>query len=72
MTKRAAGLGFVVVFVAVNAAGQTVTTSGGTANTIPKFSGSSTLVNSAVTELNGNVEIGTTSPIAKLAMNTSA
>lgn len=40
----------------------TVTTSGGTANSIPKFSGSSTIVNSAITENNGLVGIGTTNP----------
>ena len=67
MKKIANCLGFVVVSVAITAAGQTpVTTSGGTANAIPKFSGGSTLVNSAVTELNGNVGIRTTAPSAPL------
>jgi hypothetical protein len=41
---------------------QTVTTNGGTTNTVPKFSGNTTLVNSVITESNGNVGIGTTSP----------
>ena len=41
---------------------QTVTTSGGATNAIPKFSGNSALTNSAITEVNGNVGIGTSSP----------
>jgi len=46
----------------------TVTTSGGTANTVPKFSGSSTVVNSAITESNGNVGIGTSTPSGTLVV----
>ena len=43
----------------------TVTTTGsGTTNKIPKFTGSSTIGDSAaITEVNGNVGIGTTSPL---------
>jgi len=41
---------------------KTVTTTGGTANNVAKFSGSTTIVNSAIFENNGNVGIGTTSP----------
>jgi hypothetical protein len=44
----------------------TVTTSGGTANSIPKFTGSSTIGDSAITENGGNVGIGTSTPVAKL------
>ncbi len=38
----------------------------GTVNYIPKFVGSTTLGNSVVYELNGNVGLGTTNPLAKL------
>ncbi|HEV2962873.1 MAG TPA: hypothetical protein VG649_13670 [Candidatus Angelobacter sp.] len=44
----------------------TVTTPGGSTNSVPKFSGSSTIVNSAITENNGQVGIGTTNPQATL------
>ena len=40
----------------------TVTTSGGTTNTVPVFTGSATLGNSAITQSSGNVGIGTTTP----------
>lgn len=53
-----AGIGFVRA--------QTVTTSGGTTNAISKFSGGTTLVNSAITESNGNVGIQTTNPATTL------
>src|SRR5579864_8587633 len=35
-----------------------VTTTGGTANTVPMFNGSSTVVNSAITQSNGSISIG--------------
>ena len=41
-----------------------VTTPGGTANNVAKFSGTSTIVNSAIFENGGKVGIGTTSPLA--------
>jgi hypothetical protein len=44
----------------------TVTTTGGTANSVPKFSGSATIVNSAITDSSGNIGIGTTSPAGTL------
>ena len=45
----------------------TVTTSGGTANTVPLFTGTSTLGNSAIAQSSsGNVGIGTTAPAATL------
>jgi hypothetical protein len=37
----------------------TVTTSGGTTNAVPKFTGSATIGNSSIIESNGNVSIGT-------------
>lgn len=44
-----------------------VTTDGSTAaNNVPKFSNATTLTKSAISEVNGNVGIGTTSPGAKL------
>lgn len=46
----------------------TVTTNGGTVNSVPKFTGTSTIGNSAITENNGNVGIGTTNPITTLAV----
>ncbi len=44
----------------------TVTTSGGTVNAIPKFTGPSTIADSVIGEYSGNVGIGTTSPLNKL------
>ncbi|MGI9101515.1 MAG: hypothetical protein ACR2IF_03635 [Terriglobales bacterium] len=40
----------------------TVTTSGGTSNAVPKFTGSSTIGDSAITENAGNVGIGAGAP----------
>lgn len=48
------------------AAQSTVTTGGGTTNQIPKFTGSAQIGNSAISETNGNVGIGTTNPAATL------
>lgn len=63
-------IGLSVLFLAGVASGQTaVTTSGGTANAIPKFSGSAAVVNSAITESNGKVGIGTTTPATSLDVN---
>lgn len=57
----------ILCIVSVDAAmAQTVTTSGGTTNIIPKFSGSTSLVNSAITESNGNVGIGMAGPQERL------
>ncbi len=47
----------------------TVTTTGGTANTVPMFSGNSTLVNSNITQAGGNVGIGTTNPLSPLSVS---
>jgi hypothetical protein len=60
---------FVVVagLLAASVSAQTtVTTNGGTTNTIPLFTGSSMLGSSAITQSNGNIGIGTTSPSATL------
>lgn len=51
-----------------SAAAQTVTGSG-TANSVPKFSGSTILTNSAITEVNGDVGIGTSTPHSTLDVN---
>ncbi len=48
-----------------------VTTTGGTVNVVPKYSGASTIINSAIFENNGNVGIGTTSPFARLEVSGS-
>ena len=49
----------------------TVTTSGGTTNTVPLFTGTSTLGNSAIAQSSGgNVGIGTTAPLQKLTIMT--
>lgn len=47
----------------------TVTTSGGTTNTVPLYTGSSLIGNSVITQSGGNVGIGTTSPSASLDVN---
>ena len=60
-----------VLMAATAAAQTTVTTSGGTTNAVPVFTGNSTLGNSNITEVNGNVGIGTTSPSASLDVNGS-
>jgi hypothetical protein len=52
-----------IVFIVANAAAQTtVTTTGGTASTVPVFTGSSTLGSSVITQSGGNVGIGTGTP----------
>ena len=53
-------------------AASTVTTTGGTSNTIAKFSGSNAIVNSIVYDNGTNVGIGTTSPTATLTVNGTA
>jgi hypothetical protein len=54
----------------LGAAAQTnVTTSGGTANTVPAFTGSSAIGNSPIATSSGNVGIGTTSPSYTLEVN---
>ncbi len=66
-----AGLVFGVLAAGTNAqTTQTITTSnGGTVNTVPKFTGTSTIENSAIVESDGNVGIGTNNPVGKLDVN---
>jgi len=45
-----------------------VTTSGGTTNSIPLYSGSFTLSNSVLTQYNGNIGLGTATPIQPLTI----
>ena len=61
-TKRLAGLAFSMAVLTASATAQTtVTTSGGTTNTVPVFTGSSTVGNSPISVPGSNVGIGTTS-----------
>lgn len=61
--KKLAGLAFSIIALAAGAAAQTtVTTSGGTTNTVPVFTGTSTVGNSPIAVSGSNVGIGTTSP----------
>jgi hypothetical protein len=55
-----------MIFAGLCATAQTVTTNGGATNSVPKFSTATTIINSAVTENNGQVGIGTTNPQATL------
>lgn len=43
-----------------------ITTSGGTSNTVPKFSGAATLTNSVITESSGKIGIATINPLYPL------
>ena len=51
-----------LIIEGVVSAQTTVTTSGGTTNSVPLFTGASTLGSSAITQSSGNVGIGTTAP----------
>ena len=58
------------LIVSLLAQGQkTVTTAGGAVNVVPKYSGTATLVNSAIFEIGGKVGIGTTTPSSTLTVN---
>ncbi len=62
-----------LVLLAVSAGAQTaVTTSGGTTNAVPVFTGSGTVGNSPIYILGGNVGIGTTSPGASLSVDSGS
>jgi hypothetical protein len=65
MHQQMKELAFCLLFVAASAAAQTVSGSG-TTNTVPLFTGSSTIGNSVITQSSGNVGISTTTPTAKL------
>lgn len=55
---------WLVMALTVSAVAQTtVTTTGGTTNTVPVFTGSATIGSSVITQSNGNVGIGTTTPL---------
>jgi hypothetical protein len=70
MHRQMKKLAFSLVLLAASAAAQTnVTTTGGTANTVPLFTGGSTIGNSLITQSNGGVGIGTTTPGAKLEVD---
>lgn len=69
MQARVSLVGASALLIAGFAAAQTVTTSGGTTNAVPKFSGSTSLVNSAITEANGNVGIGVSNPSVPLEVS---
>ncbi len=71
-TRVVVSICFAVLIVA-SAFAQNVTAPApsGTVNAVPKFSGTTTVVNSAITENGGNVGIGTTTPSNKLAVVTS-
>ena len=53
----------------ISDAATTVTTTGGTANKVAKFSGTNTIVNSSIFDNGTDVGIGTTSPTATLTVN---
>lgn len=56
-----------LAFFAITFEGQTtVTTSGGTTNTVPLFTGSSTIGKSVITQASGNIGIGVASPTQAL------
>lgn len=52
-----------ICFFTAGAAAQNVTTNGGTTNAIPKFSSSTSIANSAITDNNGNVSVGPVAPV---------
>lgn len=64
---QAVGILLIVSFLAQGQ--KTVTTTGGTVNVVPKYSGTATLVNSAIFESGGKVGIGTTTPSSILTVN---
>ena len=73
MHKQMMGLAFCIAAFAMSAVAQTtVTTSGGTTNTVPVYTGSATIGNSVITQSNGNVGIGTTNPTNPLEMGSGA
>ena len=60
-----------ILLAAICASAQsTVTTSGGSTGSVPLFTGSATLGNSAIAQNGGNVGIGTTDPTYALDVNT--
>lgn len=73
MQVRASLLGIIMMMGAVNAVSQTtVTTPGGTTNTVPVFTGTSTVSNSPITVSGSNVGIGITAPGFPLTVSGAA
>jgi hypothetical protein len=68
MDGKMVGLAFSIAVLAASAAAQTVTGSG-TTNTVPVFTGASTVGNSPIAVSGGNVGIGTTSPLTALEVD---
>jgi hypothetical protein len=67
MQKQMKTLALSLVVIAVSAMAQTnVTTTGGTANTLPVFTGSATVGNSIISQSNGKVGINTSNPAQSL------
>lgn len=66
ITKTVSSICTTVLLTVAVAAQQSVTTSGGTTNAVPIFSGTSSISNSAITQSNGSIGIGTSSPQDKL------
>ena len=64
--KRMMGLAFCITALAMSASAQTVTGSG-TTNTVPVFTGTSSVGNSPITVSGVNVGIGTTIPVGQLS-----
>jgi hypothetical protein len=60
---------FVLMAVSAAAQQQAVMTNGGTTNTVPLFTGSSAIGNSVITQSNGNVGIGMSTPNVTLHVN---
>jgi hypothetical protein len=68
MGKKLIGLAFSIAALVMGASAQTVTGSG-TTNTVPVFTGASTVGNSPISVSGSNVGIGTTSPATVLDIN---
>ena len=70
MLKQAIGLAFCITVFAMGVAAQTTVTNNndGAAGTLPIYTGSAALGNSVITQSNGNVGIGTTSPLSPLVV----
>jgi hypothetical protein len=68
MLKKIAEVAICIAAFAASAAAQTVTGSG-TTNTVPVFTGTSTVGNSPISVSGSNVGIGTTAPAGQLANN---
>jgi hypothetical protein len=70
MQRNVKGWALCIVAIAVSAVAQTtVTTTGGTANIVPVFTGSSTVGNSPIAVSGSSVGIGTTAPTEKLSLS---